>query len=1421
MAAGSGDVPGGTDDLSTTLAQAQAALRLDTGRLDDPRVIAATQNKAPQSPQDSVSQSGNTNTAKTNQKPSNGLITSATGRSTVFGLNYDGSTDAQDNGQGFFTDPSTGKPYDTRNPNLVGFSLPISVVNSTIGNRWDPNTQAAISQGKYKVQVTGPNGKKVTGPIVDVGPAAWTGNAIDTTKGAADALGIKDNSRLTYSIVDQNGKSIPIQGNNADPNAPIGTGGNTRSYYVSQAMQRWAQAHNPYSLGLRVATPDQADIMDYYLQNGGDPKQISPEDQMAYTLAKDPQFIWNNESVWKSMVWDPQKGKSLQQQVTEGVQSIPGMIKGASDSLDAFENNLSSTIDNGAQYLWNKLTGQNNSVTLTQNLANNIATNATGTADGLKGLVDFGDGMVNFARGAMDTLTRGTEDIGINEKIDPVAKDAQDAHAAFLLQQRAMQRAGIANNFVNAAAAGYSAVGQKELANDIKSSVVNPEAAAGASLIFQTLAPGPVLDAAGAVAGLIKPTFVGTTVDALGNVTKAESTLTAASQAVNDAKLAMTTAKSQPEFLAAKDAHDAATANFSAAQQAYQSANLDANTVISHFAKTATPSNSSTVAGTGAKILSSGLDGVANLAKGVADFPGKIAAKIAGGNPAIQGAAEKLVDKMVDWTLYSHTGPAGPVIKGIMQNAPTIGDALVAPLRVMGKELLAGESSLPFFRRVSQELGSDSATGKIASWLDTPAIYALGDVAKAGGAVAKGAVTGAILGGMSNPLNPIQSSIQGAAFGGIYGLAGAGMGQWRKFNDPAESLRASYGDLSRFKQNKLLPSQQSDFNQLSLPDQIKLSQISAAHPDVGINFYNKPGGESGFHEVDLSAGKSVANINASGQNPLAPMLAHEVQHYMARSGQFQKVYDAVLGNADTGKVGAYTALDPQGNPIKGSNGQYQLTPEFADLKQGYTDKLAGLGKNPNISDQEFAQELYAEHGVDYLMSGSHLSTGAFKPELWTSSAAQELLGKLGYTFNRSGQVVGTGLFSGKLGQNDTLSNIVKGYYKLKNGWKVNPNDVKGPGMITKAEVQSDPTILAKKLRGSAAINVDDQGNITGLKSNGQRDQEARALSTFIHDSLSKESPQWLQQNGISFNPESQAYEARSFPEQLLNDALDHVNASPHYRELVHSINRGLADPNQQGGILAFGYYKATNFGRYGSFPYEFREAIPYQMQVLKNENILTKTADLSQILKNYSMIRDRPDIKGTWSNISSFARDVDQYFTNLSKGDPGASNGLGEAKRDKINMLLGLKANKVNQSSNPLSGTGAAKDKPFIKSFRLDRMANVNWQGSIQPFRSQADYDLANRNYNPLSSDVPERVSSAAVKAENGQIYTGPTHFLAEQNARDAGYNGRFSDSNLFTTNKGRTVGRIEAANIFGKKGTLLTGEDLSNPSVQPSSNLP
>jgi hypothetical protein len=118
---------------------------------------------------------------------------SYTGNASTFGLNPNGTLDTQDNGRGYFG-------YNTRDPNLKGVSLPHSVFRREIGDETDPNVQAAVKSGNYMVQVTGPNGQE-TLPIVDLGPAAWTGKAADLTYAATKSLGTNGNGPVNYKIV--------------------------------------------------------------------------------------------------------------------------------------------------------------------------------------------------------------------------------------------------------------------------------------------------------------------------------------------------------------------------------------------------------------------------------------------------------------------------------------------------------------------------------------------------------------------------------------------------------------------------------------------------------------------------------------------------------------------------------------------------------------------------------------------------------------------------------------------------------------------------------------------------------------------------------------------------------------------------------------------------------------------------------------------------------------------------------------------------------------------------------------------------------------------------------------------------------------------------------------------------------------------
>jgi hypothetical protein len=138
------------------------------------------------------------------------INTTVTGRATIFGLNYDGSIDSGDNGQGFFG-------FNTREQSLIGASIPEEVLMATIGltGTWAQNAVHVLQWAKTNMPMVrvwlAPGKASVLAQLVDVGPSASTGNALDRTYGLCVALGEMDNGTNTYSI-EIGGKAIEIKG---------------------------------------------------------------------------------------------------------------------------------------------------------------------------------------------------------------------------------------------------------------------------------------------------------------------------------------------------------------------------------------------------------------------------------------------------------------------------------------------------------------------------------------------------------------------------------------------------------------------------------------------------------------------------------------------------------------------------------------------------------------------------------------------------------------------------------------------------------------------------------------------------------------------------------------------------------------------------------------------------------------------------------------------------------------------------------------------------------------------------------------------------------------------------------------------------------------------------------------------------------
>lgn len=117
-------------------------------------------------------------------------------KATVFGLNLDGSVDTQDNGKGWLG-------ANTRDPSLVGVSLPIPAIEKMYGSL--PAARKAIAaNGAPTFDVTNPaTGQTVTAPLVDVGPSAGQqakGIGLDLTLGASRALGGTGLNPMNYVI---------------------------------------------------------------------------------------------------------------------------------------------------------------------------------------------------------------------------------------------------------------------------------------------------------------------------------------------------------------------------------------------------------------------------------------------------------------------------------------------------------------------------------------------------------------------------------------------------------------------------------------------------------------------------------------------------------------------------------------------------------------------------------------------------------------------------------------------------------------------------------------------------------------------------------------------------------------------------------------------------------------------------------------------------------------------------------------------------------------------------------------------------------------------------------------------------------------------------------------------------------------------
>ena len=688
----------------------------------------------------------------------------------------------------------------------------------------------------------------------------------------------------------------------------------------------------------------------------------------------------------------------------------------------------------------------------------------------------------------------------------------------------------------------------------------------------------------------------------------------------------------------------------------------------------------------------------------------------------------------------------------------------------MGKELGYGQTTLPFWTRVAQQ--TKYLPKGVANILDSPLVQTAAEMGK--GAVT-GAATNAALGALSNPLNPAGAAVSGAVQGGTLGMAGAGFGQWQRFQSPGQYLLAARGDWKRYRDT--LPSaEQKSFDKLSPANQLIMGQSMQHFPGLNVRYVNEPNGPRGNHSVDAQGRSSITVNLAHPESAIAGVLTHELVHNVSTHGQLPDVYNALLGNPRTGQPGQYSLLDGQGKPVglDPQTGRYIANQDFANLKGQYVSALGQSGiPTSHLTDLDIAKEIYAEHGVDYMMSGGAVMDGSssFRGG-WTSQAAMKTaLAKIGYTFDdagnlqmptnkSSGTVTGTGLFQ-DMQRNPTLGNLAKTYFQKR----FQEGSINSEEMPTKKFGKRDmqsTNAADTLLQNASEISRDKNGNVvrdpnTGLpvyRSQHEVKQYNADFAAALGKGIESLSPEQRAEMGHQVTSQGNTF-VRYLPNDVLDGVARNNQFNPHQIASLRMLSNVLADKGNPGMEVSMFYHKALTAGKkYGQFEGSEKFAVPYGIEITKDGNVNVKSVDFGQLNNNFLKARTRAPFKDLWDSPSAFSQDAHTYFSNHAQGRPGADGGLGEAKRDAINALGGFQTTS-HAEANPLVEKMPRSVQSIIKSYRIDRTNQMQATGSIRPFISEEQYQKMNTNYLPkASADKTPTKESEPVEKIQDQVET-------------------------------------------------------------------
>ena len=658
-------------------------------------------------------------------------------------------------------------------------------------------------------------------------------------------------------------------------------------------------------------------------------------------------------------------------------------------------------------------------------------------------------------------------------------------------------------------------------------------------------------------------------------------------------------------------------------------------------------------------------------------------------------------------------------------------------VRMIGKETANARELIPFWQRVANYETLGATQRSIAHLMDTSTLGSrvtglAGDVAK--GMAAAYPVDLAfqwISDGGEMDMNTLK---QAAAETVVFGGTGAALGGITAAStDRIKKLQR--GSALNFYRNIKDGGQRVAFNALNDGMKRSIGTYASSFPNLNIKFTDQGGGA-------FDPASNTAFINPMARNPLKPLLAHEINHYILVRNQMEGgVAAALVGD------GVQT-----GGLLRGKDGK--LDENFQAFKDEYTrrleaqhnrqinQKIAAGEKIPARertftppTDNDIAIEYFVDSMADDMMgmaetgelgkqAGRMLVTRKMQSFgnaiLQQAPIIKDFFYKLGGATDKNGRAVyGNGLLAEGIRE---IPEMKKLFRKMISESAGRPMHV---AKVTKGESEGHMIPISGKddpiLNEMPSMFESDENGVPLRDRNGEliplsdETEKLRATSglLLVEDQQNRlNRGETLEPGELRFNPEEDSWTGEYLTDrqiQILRASGRFNNAQLRQLDLLN----GAAKENTGRRFLVFNQ-PATKKRKgkrvaYDTLGVSMREIVPYGIKITKDGNLLVRLMSVQQLHANAfekaATKRGQALYKG---NAEQILNDVNQVIENHGRNEPTDAyfksryGNEWEVRKNFINTVFG-NVGKGQKDINPLLAAEKAKNA-VVKTYRIDRI---------------------------------------------------------------------------------------------------------------------